>query len=483
MTAPNFELVIGTSTKTRYLTPNTINLFDNLDARTTLNFELRVPSSDNYRPACGAPIYFSNASSTVFAGTIDSYNETSFPMSSYLKFTCKCVDWTQTIGKRLVYASYTSGGYDADIITAINNSFFTGEGITTTDSYNSTGIIIPEVNFNYVPGNEAINTICGLTGRSWYIDNQKRLHYFTRDQNPAPFEINSTSNNWRSLTVRRTREKYRNREFLYDVYDLKNSYVEGFGGDGLTRVFSLTYPVYSVPTITLNAGAKTVGILNLDSSTAYNYYWNKESNLIVQNSTDTTVKSSDNLQVTYSGIYPIIARVDSEDEIESRKLIEGGSGIYESADTAPHIYTASAAILEGDSKLSRYGEMPEYVTFETDIGGLMSGQLIYINVTQNGLSDYYLIQSVSAIEKEKATMRYTVTAISGQDRGGWVSFFRSLTKIQSEKWSVPFSNNTVFSVKKYYGNIRFVDSGVSVTTSILVAAIVGTAQVGSAMVS
>ena len=123
--------------------------------------------------------------------------------------------------------------------------------------------------------------------------------------------------------------------------------------------------------------------------------------------------------------------------------------------------------------------MPEYVTFETDIDGLAAGQLIYINVTQNGISGYYLIQSVSATEKDRATMRYTVTAISGQDRGGWVSWFRSLTKSHAEKWTVPFSNNVTISLKKYYGNIRFIDSGVTVTTTVIVAAYVGSALVGS----
>ena len=452
MTTPALELVIGTSTHTRHLTPNTVGLYDNLDARTALSFALRVQTTDSYRPALGSVVYLSNASSTCFGGTLDNFTETTFPFSSAVEYRCNAVDFSQMVGKRLVSVSYTSSGYDADIIAAINAACFTNEGILTNTSFNSTGIVIPEINFNYVPGNEALNTICNMTGRSWYIDAQKRLRYFAREQNPAPFNISSTSNNWRSITVRRSRDKYRNREYLYNAYDLKNAYVEGFPGDGKTKTFALTYPVYSVPTITLNASSRSVGRLNIDS-TDFDYYWQKESNIITQNpsSAITAVSSSDSLLVIYSGIYPIISKTENEVEIAARATIEGNSGIYEWADTADHTYTAAGALQEGQGYVDRYGNMPEVVTFETDYDGLQSGQLINIVISQNGLNGTYLIQTVSARDVDLATMRYSVTAISGVDRGGWVNYFRSLTKKEAFRTGT-FDNVTVWTQKQSVEN-------------------------------
>lgn len=479
MTVPVLELEIASSTHTQHLTPGTVSIYDNLDARSMLSFQLRVPVASSYRPVQGQVVYLANASSTMFGGTVENFTETVFPFSSYNQYNVNCVDFTQMVGKRLVAASFTSSGYDADIITYINTNFFDGEGITTTD-YNSTGVTIPEINFNYKSGNEAINDICKRTGRSWFIDPQRRLHYFARDENPAPIEINSTSDNWRTITIRRARDNYRNRQYITDIYDQIVSYPEGFAGDGQTRTFALTYPVYSVPTITLNGTTQSVGILNVDPSSQYQYYWNKKSNLITQQSTDVAVASTDTLLVTYYGLYPIVVKVDDEDEITARAGVENNSGIYERVESRSEIYTATGGESEGSGLLAKYGEFPETITFETDIDGLASGQLIKITLPDNNLNDWYLITAVSGKDVSLATMRYSVTAVSGQDKGGWVSYFRSLTKTNATVGET-FTNNTVWSTKILRGNICFCDLGITVTTTIIVGCVVDSGLVDTCL--
>jgi hypothetical protein len=569
MTATNLSLIIGTSTNTQYLTPNTINLYDNLDARTTLTFQMRVPTTAS-KPIVGQPVYLLSGTSYVFGGSLDSYSETTFPFTSYLQLNCNCVDFTQMLGKRLVYKSYTSSGlgefilvattdtragdgaskvwnltypvsttptvlvngftasvgtygissstygyyytpssnhlignssntapassdtltitysginglsaYDSDIIADINTNFFNGEGIDCA-TYVSTGIRIPEVNFNYLPGNEAINLICKLTGRSWYIDPMKQLHYFSRTGNPAPFSITSTSNNWRSLSIKHSRDKYRNKEFVLGSYGIIPT-TEQFKGDGYTKTWTVTYPLYDTPTISVDGFPATVGILGVSAS-SFGYYWSKESNQITGNSTNAALASTDYIRISYNGLYPVVAVAIDGDEVATRAAIESNSGIYEDMDTDNKTYNALSAISYGNSLISKYGEQLNTISFETDIDGLASGQLIQVNVTANGINDYYYITSVTANDVQKTVMRYNVTAVSGQDRGGWVSFFRDLVTNLNAVSTDPYSNLIQTTAQTYYGNIRFAD-GVTVAATVLVLAYVDTAQVDSGVLT
>jgi hypothetical protein len=567
----DLELVIGTSTKTQYLTPNTVNLYDNLDARTALSFQLRMPSSDT-RPVVGQPVYLLSGTSYAFGGTLDNYAETVLnPLGSttpYLTLNCNSVDFTQMVGKRLVYKSYTSTGlgdydlvpttesftgdgvtrtwalayptstdptvtvngfaasvapvgsastfgyyytgssnillantsnsapastdtlsvvysamvgkaaYDYQIIKDIADNFFDGEGIDA-ETYVSTGVRVPELNFNFAPGNEAINTLCKVTGRSWYIDSTKALHYFARSDNPAPFDITSTSDNWRSLTVRRSREKYRNKEYVLNSFGNLPT-TESFAGDGKTRTFSLASPCYGKPVITLNG--YNCDVSDLSGSSTHGYYYSLESNIITSNSTNNAIASTDTLAVQYLGLYPVVAVAVDGEEVAVRAAIEGNSGVYEEAETGNKTYVSTHAIEYGNSILEKYGKPLEQIEFETDTDGLKSGQIIKITVSANDLDDYYYIISVTARDISMATLRYKVVAVSGTDRGGWVSFFRSLISDVNQVYTEPYVNLTQTLALTRTENLEVSDA-VTVTITVLTICYVDTAQVDTAMVT
>jgi hypothetical protein len=357
--------------------------------------------------------------------------------------------------------------WDSDIIRDINANYFNGEGIncSSTLGYVADGQRIPELNYNYMPGNEAINQICNITGYAWYIDEWKQLHYFPRQANNAPFNISSTSNNWRSLTVKHSRDKYRNKEYVLGSYGLISS-TEQFKGDGYTKTWTLTYPVYSQPVITVDGYQATVGILGVSAST-FGYYWGKETNQITGNSSNAALASSDWISIAYQGLYPVVAIAQDGDEINTRAAIELNSGIYEDAVTGNKTYVSSDANLYGSSILSKYGKPLDQVEFETDIDGLAAGQLINIIYPNNNLNDYYYIISVTARDVDLATMRYKVVAVSGTDRGGWVSFFRDLVAKSNQIYTQPYTNLVQTSLINMTGNVKFKDSGVTITATVL----------------
>jgi hypothetical protein len=356
--------------------------------------------------------------------------------------------------------------YDSDIIADINTNFFNGEGITIGD-YVSTGIRINELNYNYVPGNEALNTICDITGRTWYVDPWKRLHYFARTENPAPFNINSTSDNWRSCTVKRSRDKYRNKEYVLNSFGLLLS-TESFNGDGQSRTFTVALPVYSQPLVKVNGYTATVGIANVSAST-YGYYWSKETRQIYSNSSNLALASTDTLTVEYTGLYPVVTVSADGDEISTRAQIESNSGIYEEIATANKTYALDAALDYGAAIIAKYGKPLDEVTLETDIDGLQAGHLISINLPNSDLDGDYLITSVTGRDVGMATMRYKVNACSGLDRGGWASFFRSLVTGITPIYTEPFENLAQLKQATVLGNIKFTDTIDITRTTITIA--------------
>lgn len=98
----------------------------------------------------------------------------------------RCVDYSRLFDRNLVHQSYSSMT-DAAIIADIVSTYCSGLGITTTNVV--TGVTIDQISFNYLQPSQVMRKICDLTGRNWYIDYNKDIHYFPQATNPAPFNI------------------------------------------------------------------------------------------------------------------------------------------------------------------------------------------------------------------------------------------------------------------------------------------------------
>lgn len=97
-----------------------------------------------------------------------------------------CIDYGRLLDRNLVHRTYTSQT-DAAIIQDIITRYCAGAGITVNNVIE--GVTIDQIAFNYIQPSQAIRRICELTGRSWYIDYDKDIHYFPTTTNAAPFNI------------------------------------------------------------------------------------------------------------------------------------------------------------------------------------------------------------------------------------------------------------------------------------------------------
>jgi len=365
----------------------------------------------------GMEVVITDNETVIFKGKIFKPRSTG---DTVREVSVSCTDFSTLVDKRIIAESYVNtlaGNIVKDLIT----KYFTEEGITQGTIQD--GPTIEKAVFNYDKGNIALNYLSDLTGFLWEIDKDRKLNFFDRATFAAPFGLTNTSLNYNNLTVEEDASEYRNRQYLRAGQDISTTQTRTFKGDGETQVFAVELPLAEEPVIKVNGVIKTVGIRGLEEG--FSWYWQKNDKTISQDKTGTKLLSTDTLTIEFKGFYPIIVVAENPEEVESRKLIEGGSGIYESVNEEQSLDTRNSALDYTNKLLDKYGFIAKVVSFNTHVSGLKSGQLINIQNTQHNINGNYLIESVTTRDDGGITL-YSVKCLDGSKLGGWEKFFRAL---------------------------------------------------------
>jgi hypothetical protein len=126
----------------------------------------------------------------IFGGYITHTMLSSVADTGGIRVQIQCVDYVRLFDRNLVNKTYTSMT-DKAIIEDIVATYCQGFGITTTNVIE--GVTVDQINFNYIQPSQALRRIADLTGRNWYIDYTKDIHYFPLTTNVAPFNITDAS--------------------------------------------------------------------------------------------------------------------------------------------------------------------------------------------------------------------------------------------------------------------------------------------------
>lgn len=511
-----------TGTWTTTFTNNTDNYFDILYALDLDKGHVEVFDQHLYEYT---PNY-------IFGGFLDNYRITALPFTSYVQYTCNCVDFSQIPENRLIYKSYPSSGIGIYTLTNTTENF-TGDGVTmawdlaypvnakptitingvsalvttvggcssagyfytpsshlilgntsnnapaSTDTLKvvyaaqvgaaaySSQIIrdivysfltydnldpetmsvqttayspqVSEINFNYIQCDKALDNLCDITGYNWRVDPWKRIVYEPK-ANATLFSASftTTSNNWRNMSVKHSRDNYRNRQYILGSY-YPLTITESFAGDGYTKTFTLANPAYKIQKVMVDGVSASFGTYGVATSTI-GYYFQKELNTITGNSTNSAMASTDTLTVKYQGLFPAVAIANDLTEQTAQSLLQDGSGIFDHIDTANKMYVDDAAIDYAESLIDRYSGDLATIQFETDVDGISAGMLVNISNTALGLSTSYLVTSVQGNDVNMRTMRYKVNAVNSEDTKGWIHYFKSLAKQNDTKYTEPYEN-------------------------------------------
>lgn len=371
-----------------------------------------------------------------------------------------------------VYENQSAG----DILKNLISTYLAGEGFSTGAIQD--GPTIAKVVYNYHNLRSAFLEISDRTGYDFFIDSNKHIYFQPRETTVAPFSITDTNyNGARNVQVAQSYENYRNTQYLRAGTDTTDAQTENFAGDGKRRTFTCVYPLATVPTVTVNAAAKTVGIRGVD--TGKDFYWSKNDKELNQDEGGTLLTSSDTLAITYTGAFPLLVIAEDSGQIAERAAIENTRGAIARIEEDANIDSLDYALEKSQGLLRRYGNITQSVQFDTDTAGLSAGQILTIELDGYNLSGEYLVESVTLEEVPNVGFRYHVNALSGESFGGWSEFFRRIGA-QGQAYTIR-EDEVLTRVRNMTDQIIFTD--ILTTSSAAPVSTVGSAMVGFSEVS
>jgi hypothetical protein len=370
--------------------------------------------------------------SKMFGGIITNNARGSVKSTGAVQSDLMCSDYTYLLDSNLVHKTYENMT-DKAIIEAIVSTYCPGFGITTTNVIE--GVTISQISFNYVQPSQAIRKICEMTGRSWYIDYDKDIHYFPSGTDTAPFNIDSDNSQYFDLSISKDNSQLKNRVYVRGGTKLSEFTVYVEVGDGEKTAFVLPDKPHDV-TVEVDRGGgyveETLGIKNVNTE-GYKWYLNFQEKYIEQDSGETVLSATDKIRVTYKYDIPILVAIENKASILAY-------GQREFAIFDKSITTTDAARDRASAELTDYAASLVEGTFKTYEAGFVSGQTININLTDYNVNDDYIVQKVVAQAYGAGEYVYTVSIASAKTMG-IIKFLIEL--LESNKNLIDLDDNEV----------------------------------------
>ena len=408
---------------------------DQVNARKTMSARvvalLALAKIDN-----GDVIEMTDGAEILYAGTVGDIS-TSEPYKNGLEYAITTLDNSALADRRRIAAVFedTLAG---DIVKASISQVLTEENVT--EGTIQDGPIIKKAVFNYIKCSEALEYLREITGFIWEIDNDRKLNFYDRATNRGSDLTDSTQHSKFKLTSKMA--GYRNRQYLRGGKTetaLQENEALTPKPDGASRTFVARFPIAKKPTIEVNLNGAgwtaiapaDIGVNGLDEGRKW--YWGYNSATITQADTETVLADVDAVRATYTGLRNLFVVLDNPAEIANRKAAEPlASGIYEELVLEQSIDTAAQAAQYSEGLIETYGEIKDYVTFDTEKAGYRAGQIIRVTKSLYGIDDDFLIEGVTARPMSNTQILYSVKALDGAAVGGWETFFKKLVKNQKD---------------------------------------------------
>jgi hypothetical protein len=364
----------------------------------------------------------------IFGGVIDTQPVTDITLfGTGKRWAIQCTDYHYLTDKRIV-AKYYEDMAAGQIVRNLITLYFAAEGITAGNIQD--GPIITEAVFNYVTGTRCMEGLSEKAGFEWNINYDKTLDFYERSTFTAPVTITETSK-IKNVTVEDEAKDYRNKQFVRAGKDLTDPQTEKFKGNGSQQSFTLGFPLGKEPQIKINGvalnNAADIGIKGLEDGKQW--YWSKGDATITQEKEAVPLLDTDEIEITYQGLFDIVAVTWDQNEVETRKAAENNSGIYENVIDEPYATNRAAAFETANTKLKRYAKIGKKIRFDTFITGFKAGQLVMVDMPSFDINNsQFLIESIAATElgTEDGRCTYKITAVDGAATGGWADFFKKM---------------------------------------------------------
>lgn len=396
----SYTLTIDGTDRTTCVTNGTISIRDEIGSGASVcDFVMSLRDGGDV-PEGDQEIIITQDGSRMFAGRI----LRAFPTKkgSYSEWAVDCVDYTRDLDRNLVVEGYQDMT-DREIIVDIVDNYCGGTGIT----YDSVveGVTVSSMTFSYMPPSECFTRICKLTGREWYIDYNKDIHYQVKTTESAPFNITGTQA-YKNLSIKKDNSSIRNRVYVRGGTYLSDEVTIKQVADGEQTVFNLPEKPHEL-SILEGGTPKTVGIKHIDSYDDYDYLMSYQEKYVEK---DTAPAADTVLTFSFKYNIPVLVAVEDKDSIEKYGQLE-----YVIFDK--DIDTIDQARERASAELTDYAETIVEGSFETETTGFKAGQSLTVTLSDLDIDESFIVKSVRAKSIGGGNFIYTIKVVSAEMMG------------------------------------------------------------------
>lgn len=405
---------------------------------------LETADGETFRTADGALFMLSGES--IFKGIVMS--TAPIREGSAIYYDVDAVDYSAIADNRITsFVAYDKTA--AEIITDYLLSYLTEEGITlgTID----TGATITKCVFPFKTLAFILDTLASVSGDYfWTIDNNKQLQFKDRTTRTTEYTVDANTP-IKNLKYETDSGEYRNIQVVVGSATPTAPQTETLEPSEST--YTVRFPIQSQPAISVGGVPQTsIGVSGLDSGT--DWTWSYQSKEITYNGATPPAE----IVVTYTGLYPVIARTKNQTEINRKKALTGGSGIKEVLYTDANINSGTQARQFATALLERYAKDGEKVSYTTETAPYGVGDIITIDRPEVGIDGGYEVLKVDASEAGADNIEYAVVLTNGT-ASTWDRLF---AKLVDKANTVTIGDDNIATTLKEDEEAWTVDGGYSI---------------------
>jgi len=272
----------------------------------------------------------------------------------------------------------------------------------------------------------------------WYVDKWKQLRFGPRLARPGAFPIQSVADPagvysgyllyQPQVSVLSSADLFRNEMIINNVNGLVTPPPETKVSDGSTTSWTMGYPLYSAPTITINGQGASVGLQGVDSG--HQFYWQPQSASISYDSSLPKLPAGTILVFAYVGSSTVNVILNNSASQTAQAALEQNSGIVAAIQSALSNnvlgMTTDQATTFGNGLLARNGNNNTIeVVGVTRYGGLVPGTTVPL----------FLPELLSTWNAQLPIVKVTTTAFQGQNGLIWLYMVDATNGPNLSQWS------------------------------------------------
>ena len=418
----DLKIEINGIDRTNRVQANSLRIKDNINQRVDVcHFTVKKTPDQDFFPQVGQEVIVLDDNVRIYGGIITN-TSVNIESVSHAIYRVDCSDYTHLLNRMLVLERLRNKTV-TEIFEFLLEKYDT-EGFTINNVQGTQ--LIKRITFNRMPLVESINKLAEITGFSWYVDYNKDIHFFPKNQEPAPFNISDTSGNyiWNSLEIKTDFTQIRNTIFIEGGEEEGNERTEEFTAEGDEEertYFRLAHKFSEMPVVLLNDVAVTVGVEFLNPDESFQAMWSFQEKYI-RFTAGNIPAVNDVIKVTGIPLFRVVGRARNSESINQH-------GVWEFKIKDTSINSRDEARLRANAELEAYKQGVNEGVFTTYEKGLRSGQVITVNSPLRGVNESYLIQSVSFAMRTPFDGQWEIT-LATLRTVGIIDFLQQLIRLR-----------------------------------------------------